>query len=231
MKLALLLPGYLDSPDYLHFIVIEKKLIKLGYTVEKVDACNLWQTGDVDKYNSTNYLENIVNIINSYKLQNLQEIILIGHSFGGAIAIIAGSKYQEITKVIALCPAVSFWKSNDKWDETGFRFSKRDLPNNPKEFREFNIPLSFVEDRNKYSVSDSLEKLNKPLMVLMGMLDDKVLPTEIEEAMKSANDPYIIRMENMGHNFRSTEAEAESVAIEIEKFLIKISSLPSHSFS
>ena len=222
MKLALLLPGYLDSPDYLHFIVIEKKLINSGYSVERVDACNLWKTGDVNKYNLTNYLGNITNIIDSYKSQNPQEIVLIGHSFGGAVAIIAGSIFPEITKVIGLCPAVSFDKSNDKWSATGIRSSKRDLPDNPSEFREFNIPMSFVEDRNKYSISDSLKKINKPLMILMGMLDDKVLPKDIEDAMKDAMTPYIVGMENMGHNFRQTEKEASKVADEIEKFLKSI---------
>ncbi len=37
MKLALLLPGFLDSPDYLHLTTIEKGLQALGYTVVRLD--------------------------------------------------------------------------------------------------------------------------------------------------------------------------------------------------
>jgi hypothetical protein len=33
MKLAILLPGYLDSPDYLHMSVFSKRLIELGFEV------------------------------------------------------------------------------------------------------------------------------------------------------------------------------------------------------
>lgn len=219
MKLALLLPGYLDSPDYLHFIVIEKRLISLGYKVERIDACGLWKTGEVEKYNLTNYLKSIRDVIDSYKSQNPSEVVLIGHSFGGSVAIIAGSKYTEVTKVIGLCPAVDFDKSNNKWGDGGSRFSKRDLPENPSAFREFDIPFSFVEDRKNYSAIESLKGLNKPLMILMGMKDDTVLPEDVEAAVKNANNPYVVKMENMGHNFRKTVEEASVVADEIEKFL------------
>jgi len=220
MKLALLLPGYLDSPDYLHMRVIENRLNKIGYTTKRIDPCDLWKTGEVDEYNLTNYLKNIQDIIDFYKHQNLEEVVLVGHSFGGAVAIIAGSRYQEVLKVIALCPAVSFNKSDNKWNENGKRFSKRDLPNDPSKFREFNIPMSFVKDRNKYSISDSLKKLNKPLMVLIAMKDDKVLPEEIEIALKNIHNPCVIKMENMGHNFRGSIKEVDIVADKIEKFLV-----------
>ena len=59
MKLALLLPGYLDSPDYLHMKTFEKGLKKLGYTTERLDPCDLWKTGDVKNYTITNYLKQI----------------------------------------------------------------------------------------------------------------------------------------------------------------------------
>lgn len=33
MKIAVLLPGYLDSPDYLHMKFFDTRLTRLGYTV------------------------------------------------------------------------------------------------------------------------------------------------------------------------------------------------------
>ena len=138
MKLALLLPGYLDSPDYLHLIIFEKRLQDLGYTVERLDVCNLWQTGDVNNYSITNFLKQIKDHIDFYKNQNPEEILLIGHSNGGFAAIIAGSKFPEITKIIALCPPPDKTGSEIKWKE-GFRISKRDLPKNKTKFREFEI--------------------------------------------------------------------------------------------
>ncbi len=41
MKLVILLPGYLESPDYRHLVVIDEKLSGLGYEVKRVDLCGL----------------------------------------------------------------------------------------------------------------------------------------------------------------------------------------------
>ncbi len=57
MKVALLLPGYLDSPDYLHLRMFDKRLTKLGYTVERLDPCNLWKNNDISKYSITNFIK------------------------------------------------------------------------------------------------------------------------------------------------------------------------------
>ncbi|MFA7301468.1 MAG: hypothetical protein WC069_04110 [Candidatus Shapirobacteria bacterium] len=80
MKLAILLPGYIESPDYHHLIVIDKKLSNLGYTVVRIDACGLWSTGNTINYTTTNYINQVQNIIDSYLSQNPTEIILVGHS-------------------------------------------------------------------------------------------------------------------------------------------------------
>lgn len=80
MKLALLLPGFCDSPDYLHMKTFEKRLKELGYTVERLDPCSLWKTNDTTKYSITNYLTQINETIMTYKSKKPDEIVLIGHS-------------------------------------------------------------------------------------------------------------------------------------------------------
>lgn len=218
MKLALLLPGYLNCPDWLDLVTIDKHLVQLGYTILRVDACNLWKTGDTKNYSVTNYLAQIKDIIDLYK-QKTEEIILVGHSLGASVAIIAGSKFSEVTKVISLCPEVDFNKSVEKWTDTGIRHSKRALPNDPSRYREFDIPKSFVEDKIKYSMPEALEKLNKPLMVLVGMQDNKNIPEDTIKVIKYINNVHLVKIEGMGHSFRKTSEEAERVAVEVEKYL------------
>jgi len=218
MKLALLLPGYLDSPDYFHLITFEKRLKELGYTVERLDACNLWQTGDVNNYSITNFFKQIKDRIDFYKNQSPDEILLLGHSNGGFTAIVAGSKFPEVTKIIALCPPPDKTGSEIKW-KNGLRISKRDLPNNPNEFREFAIPVSYLKDAIQYSAVDEVKNINKPLMIFIG-LDDKVVPpSETEEIVNAANSPYVVRLEGVGHDFRQSEEQTNRVADEIVKFL------------
>ncbi|MEI8067902.1 MAG: alpha/beta hydrolase [Candidatus Shapirobacteria bacterium] len=218
MKLAIICPGYLQSPDYLDLVNISNRLEKLGYKTERIDPCALWETGDVKNYNTTNYLKTIKDTIDSYKNENLEEVVLVGHSFGGFVVIIAGNRFKEVTKIVSLCPAFSF-KSLSKWDENGIRHSERGLPNDPFKFRIFDVPVSFCEDRNKYSASTELKNLHKPLMVLAALEDDKVSLADIEKELKVANNPHLVKIPNMGHNFNKTLEESNPVADEIEKFL------------
>lgn len=220
MKLALLLPGFLDSPDYLHMRTFEKRLRELGYTTERLDPCSLWKTGDIGNYSITNYLEQIKERVLSYKNINPEEVVLIGHSMGGFMSIIAGGRISDVTKIVSLCAPPDRVKSAEDWNGKKLRHSERDLPDNPKKFRSFDVPYSFAEDGLQYSAVEEVKKIHKPLMVFIA-LDDTVVPPKLtEEIVTNANKPYVVRQENMGHDFRHSQKECEIVMGEIEKFLL-----------
>lgn len=220
MKLALLLPGFLDSPDYLHMRTFEKRLRELGYTTERLDPCSLWKTGNIKNYSITNYLEQIKNRVLFYKNSNPEEIVLIGHSMGGFTSIIAGGRITEVTKIVSLCAPPDRIKSAEDWSGKQFRHSERDLPDNPKQFRGFDVPYSFAEDGLQYSAVEEVKQIDKPLMIFIA-LDDTVVPPELtEEIVTNANKPFVVRQENMGHDFRHSQKECEIVMDKIEKFLL-----------
>lgn len=219
MKVALLLPGYLDSPDYLHMTTFEKGLIKIGYTVERLDPCNLWKTKDTQNYTVTNFIKQIKSRVDFYKQQNPKEIVLVGHSMGGFTAIVAGSKINDITKIVALCPPPDRKHSIHKWGEGGVRVSKRDLPGKPNKYTEFAIPFSHVKDVVQYSAVEEAKKIHKPLMIFVTLNDMVVPPKDTEKIIKAANNPYVIRQPNMGHDFRLSQKECDIVMKEVEKFL------------
>ena len=172
MKVAILLPGYCDSPDYLHMVTFEKRLKELGYTVEKVGPCNLWKTGNTQNYSITNYLKQVEEVVKSYKNQNPEEILLVGHSMGAFTSIIAGNRIKDVTKIVALCPAANRKYTDDEWKKNKTRTSIRDLPNNPQETRTLSIPYSFVEDGFQYSAADEVKTLNKPIMIFIALNDN-----------------------------------------------------------
>ena len=219
MKLALLLPGYLDSPDYLHMRTFEKGLIKMGYVVEKLDPCNLWKTKNVKNYTITNFIKQIDDRVNYYKNQNFEEIVLIGHSMGGFTSIVAGSKINGVTKIIALCPPPDRKHSIHKWGENGVRISKRDLPDKPNKFIEFSVPYSHVKDMLQYSAVEEAKKIKKPIMIFIALKDTVVPPEDTERIVQAANDPYVIRQPNMGHDFRFSQKECNIVMKSIKDFL------------
>lgn len=219
MKLALLLPGYLDSPDFLHMKVFEKRLKEIGYTAERLDPCNLWKTGDVNNYSVTNYIKQIKDRIDYYKGQHPDEVVLIGHSLGAFTSIIAGNLFSEVTKIVSLCPPLSIENLGKKWEGKPSRISKRNLPDDTTKYREFDVPLTFVEDARKYSAIEAVHEIKKPLMIFIGMADTSVSPKETEILVSNAINPYVIRMKEIGHDFRHSEKECEIVMAEIEKFI------------
>lgn len=219
MKLALLLPGYLDSPDYLHLRMFEERLQQLGYTVERLDACHLWETGKVEDYTVTNFIEQIRERVEFYKDQQPDEVLLLGHSMGGFTALVAGNRIPKVTKIIALCPPPDRKGSVQKWGDRGVRVSKREMPNNPEQVREFAIPFSYVEDGLQYSAVEEVKGIDKPLMIFIALDDVVVAPELTERIVTAARSPYVVRQPNMGHDFRRSLEQCEVVWREIKQFL------------
>ncbi|MCX6731267.1 MAG: alpha/beta hydrolase [Candidatus Roizmanbacteria bacterium] len=218
MKLALLLPGFLDSPDYAHLMTFEKRLKELGYTVDRLDACNLWSTGNTSIYTITNYLKQIEERISFYKNQNPEEIILIGHSLGGLVSIIAGNRIDSVTSVVSLCSPGDIVNLAKKWQGSNPKHSERDLPDSIHQMKSFEIPYTFVEDGLQYSAIKEVKELQKPIMIFIALGDKSVLPQETEKIIVEAHNPYVVR-KDMEHNFRYSLKDCEIVMEEIEKFL------------
>lgn len=216
----MLLPGYLDSPDYLHLRLFQERLEQLGYRVERLDACRLWETGDDNKYTITNFLKQIREIIESYQNSEPEEVILIGHSMGDFTSIIAGSRISAVTKIVALCPPPDRYGSEKEWQGTGWRHSERDLPDDPTKFRSFDVPYKFAKDGLQYFARDEVKSITKPLMIFIGLKDKVVAPELTEQIVTNANNPYVVRNPDLGHDFRHSEAESKLVMAEIEKFLL-----------
>jgi pimeloyl-ACP methyl ester carboxylesterase len=201
-------------------VTFEKRLKELGYTVERLDPCHLWETGNINNYSITNFIKQIRERVEFYSKHNPEEVVLIGHSMGGFTSIIAGSRIEKVTKIVALCPPPDRYGSLTEWQDTGFRHSERDLPEDPTKYRSFDVPYFFAEDGLQYSANDEVKKINKPLMVFIA-LNDEIVPAKItEQIVANANNPYVVRQPNMGHDFRLSQKECDIVMEEIEKFLL-----------
>ena len=177
----------------------------------------LWSTGDEQNYTLTNYIKQIEEILEPYKQNNPEEVVLVGHSLSASVAILVGAKSDVVTKVVCLSPTVILEKSRNKWGEDGTRLSKKDLPDNPSAFREFSVPLSHYEDRKEYSVYEAIKDFKKPILFLFGLKDPSV--GEIEKVVNELKISKVVRIENMNHDFRQSPKLCNLVANEIEKFL------------
>lgn len=222
-KFAILLPGFMDSPQYLHMQVFSRNLQDLGYDTTVVDPCNLWLGGgDVTKYNITNYVAQLADIITRNQ-DKYDEILLLGHSMGGSVAIITASQFQQIAsklKIIALCPPAKRDNSTLKWNPDEGRIMIKDLPDNPNITREFKLPFSFIEDAKQYNCIDSAKLIHNPMTIVVCNDDQVVDPAETKQiAANGQAETKLICIENIGHDFRYNINETNKVWDTIQQIL------------
>lgn len=220
-KLAVILPGFLDSKDYEHYSSLGKFLATKDYLSVSFDPSGTWESsGDIGLYSMTQYMNDINNVI-KYSQENFNknfsEIIMIGHSLGGRIALIYAARNKNINKAIGLMASnISPTKRNNG----EARVSKRDYPGDKDRIIEFKVPFSFVEDTVKYDVLNEVSKINIPILLMAGENDEPERIKSLELIYKQANEPKkFVLLEGFGHNYRDNKDKMEKVNEEVERFI------------
>ena len=154
-------------------------------------------------------LEDVVNAYqsNTFGIVNNPKVGLVGHSRGGAIALLTASKLQNVK-------AISTWGSvatldryserqKELWRQKGY-FSVMNM----RTKQEMKLNVTLLEDLQKngstsLNIEEAVRKMNKPLYIFHGSED---LAVKVEEAKelyswgnKSITNLKII--ENTGHTF------------------------------
>ena len=147
-KLALVLPGKLDTKDYAHMQSHVDMLAGLGFYALSFDPPGTWESpGDISLYNTTNYLKAVDELIGYF---GNKKTFLMGHSRGSSISMFAANKNRNIIAYAAIMPGLSEKSITTLIEKT----SKRDLPpGGGKEVKKFVIPTSFLEDEKKYTLN------------------------------------------------------------------------------
>ena len=223
-KLAILLPGYLDSKDYPHLIALAEDLKNDGYTAVRFDPTGTWESGgDISDYTITQYLKDIKNVL-EYMLQqkDYRRILLGGHSRGGMVSILYAARDPRISNVVGIMSSSGpiEGKMREEWQKTGIRTSYRDLPDKKDQRIKFNVPFSHAEDRDKYNVVEDVKKVKVPIILVAGELDDLVLPDDVREIFSNANEPKkFVIVKGIDHDYRLNNQDIKKVNREIIDWL------------
>jgi pimeloyl-ACP methyl ester carboxylesterase len=212
-KLAVICPGYLDSKDYRHMVTLAKMLSERGYVTVRFDPIGTWESsGEIADYNATQYLEDIKTVINQLSREHAFEHILLGgHSRGGRMSILYAARDPRISLVLGIMPSTGFF-DHEEWKQAGVKISKRDLPENKNEQKEFRVPFSHVLDLEKYDALGDAAKIKVPVILIAGELDDIVLPEEVVElADKIHGIKKLAIIPRIGHDYRRNEEEISIV--------------------
>lgn len=230
-KLAVLLPGNLDSKDYPHMTMLARDLAKNGYTAISFDPTGTWESeGVISQYSVTQYLADLDLVIKDAISRNgkdFDQIVLLGHSLGGMISMLYTADHREISVVVGIMPSHDFLKIKyitdrlEKWQTQGYNISRRDLPGNVTQYREYKVPYSFIEDRSKYDLLEAVKKYDKQLILVAGENDQMTSPGYVKEIYDVANEPkQFLLVKGIGHDYRKKTEDIEKVnKLIIEKII------------
>lgn len=209
-RLALVLPGRLDTKDYPHMRGHVEHLAARGYYALSFDPPGTWGSpGSIGLYTMTNYLKAINELVELY---GNRPTVLMGHSRGGTMAMLAGSRNDHVTHIIAAMSHSSINSPDKRRIKGEAEIAYRDMPpNDSKNKKEFALPLNYFKDAFQYDVLDALRRCKKPKLFFLGSKDTLVTPEEVRDDYAVAAEPKRLYELNCDHDYRRYPSIIEEV--------------------
>ncbi len=221
-KLAIVLPGKLDTKDYLHMRSHVDYLSELGFLALSFDPPGTWSSGgeDINDYTITNYIQATKELITHFNIPTF----LIGHSLGGTIAMLVGLKnplvthFGSIMSYYTFDPKIEPKYINPEWQSVGYKVHHRINPIT-LDLIEFRLPYHYLEDQVQYDVSDNLRHSPKPKLFILGQKDIVVKPQVVQSAYDLSAPPKELFKINVGHNYKEIPQTITQINGIIGQFL------------
>jgi pimeloyl-ACP methyl ester carboxylesterase len=161
-KLALLLPGRLDTKDYACFSSHADYLAERGFYAVAFDPPGTWESpGSIDLYTTTNYIKAVNELIDYF---GNRPTILIGHSRGAAVTIFASANPAVVGIVPIMANFGEPTAPGDGAVKEGYKLSHRDLPPGTsvtKEQKDFKLPIAYWGGRKAIQCGRAFKELQK----------------------------------------------------------------------
>lgn len=221
-KLAILTPGRLDTKDYAHNVSHIKFLAGLGYFAVSFDPPGTWDSpGSIDLYSTSNCVKAVNELIEHF---GNKPTLLMGHSRGGTISMLAGPQNGAVTHMISVNSAPGGPTHVDRAKAGQVTVSFRDLPpgasRTPENLRKrFDLPYSYFEDGDKYSALEGLSKCTKPKLFFYGAKDDLSTPEIVKQMYNASAQPKMLHELNTDHDYRLHSEIIDEVNEVVGKFL------------
>lgn len=219
-KLAILIPGRLDTKDYANFVSHAEYLAAQGYYAVAFDPPGTWESrGDIAMYTTTNYLKAIDELIAHF---GNRPTLLLGHSRGGTAAILASAN-PAVTGIVLVLSNYSMPSPPDEdARKTGFQVSYRDMPPGDRETteqKEFRLPLGYWEDAKQYDPLAALRQCAKPKLMISATQDEFTSEEKVREIYDSVPEPKMLKVIDSTHDYRYHPEAIAAVNEAIGEFL------------
>jgi len=169
----------------------------------------------LEAFGQNNYskeLEDLEIVINHFKSQkevDPDEIILLGHSRGGAISVIQAAENHYISKLITLASVSSldrFPKNEafESWKKEGVYFvensrTKEQMPHYFQFYQDFEM------NKERFDVKKACDHLTIPSLFIHGSADESVPLSHSENLHRWTKDSQHKIIENANHTFGARE--------------------------
>lgn len=219
-KLCILLPGRLDTKDYINFVSHGELLSKKGYYVVAIDPPFTWDSpGDINNYCTSEYLRAVNELISE---MGDRKTLLLGHSRGGATAMLA-SENPNVEAVILVNAAYGY-PSPPTEDEIvdGYLPEFRDLPPGDKrtdEKIEFKLPINYFIDGSKYNPADTLKKFQGPKLLFHSTDDEFSSVASVRKVYEELSGPKMFIEIAKTHDYRLYPEVIKEVNSVLNKFI------------
>lgn len=224
-KLALVLPGRLDTKDYPHMRSHVEYLAKRGYLALSFDPPGTWESpGDISLYTMTSYLKSINELIEYF---GNRPTFVVGHSRGGSMAVLSAIENEHVTHFVSAMGSYSYAPESyrrlpgeESWQSDGYKVEKRDVPGSiSNEIKIFNLPYAFYEDSAQYDMLEGLRHCAKPKLFIYGKRDVLVSPEVAKTAFREAASPKELHEVDSDHDYRFNADVINEVNSLIGSFL------------
>jgi pimeloyl-ACP methyl ester carboxylesterase len=227
MPLVVVLHGFKAWKDWGFFPYVCSRLANHGFiTINfSYSLCGVTPGSDtidlVDDFSENNpliELEDIRLVINEIrnaekfadirKLSN-NELILLGHSRGASLAIVAAAEDNSISKIVCLCPIEKYdrftQRQKEVWRTKG-RLEFTDTPSGTKLFISSSYLEAIESNNNRINPVKRIKEIDIPVAIIHAKQDVTVPMIESENIFKYVNNTmseYRI-IEGAGHTFGSS---------------------------
>ncbi len=192
-------------------------LARKGFLACSFDPPGTWDSpGGIGLYTMTNYLKAINELIAHF---GGRPTVLMGHSRGGSMAMLAGTRNNRVTHIIAAMSRPDPSQISHGAEARGYEISYRDTPNGGR--RKFVLPLSYFVDAQRYSMRNALSTCAKPKLFILGTEDTVVTPESVRETYQRSSPPKQLYEVESDHDYRRHPGVIKKINSAIGKFLAK----------
>lgn len=217
--LVVFVHGYMGYKDWGVWNLMAEAIQTAGFSIAKLNLTHNGTTvdeptvfADLEAFGNGGYLkelEDITLFLNHLEQEyQFREFILVGHSRGGGIVLLAGKdkRVKQIHCLSPICSIASRFPQGEElenWKTTGVYYRKngrtgQELPHYYSQYEEF------AGNTDLLDIEQACRTVKKPVFVYHGAEDTSVLPEE-GKRVAEWSEGVLYCIENTGHTFEASE--------------------------